>query len=212
MKKLIFLMMAIIAICVTSCHKDKNVTPVEPCSDVDSVLYSFANKMDSIDKNYRWFETEYELTTTVDSLDSATVSSIQSIYQVVDTLTMTPTVYVGIYNTTSKIATWQVHEGAFWTEDVDLRSKTISLTLTDAFKHLKESNCVVPTSKFVVLRCPLGPVNCDAQYIFGNEKTGLVFVNAKTGKITTTNPAFYPDTLAKQLTPESLISEPDSIK
>jgi hypothetical protein len=211
MKKLIYLMMAIVAICVTSCHKSEKSDPVSSQSTSQLILDSLAAHVDSISSDYLYFETSFELTNTVDSLDSFSVSTIQSIYQVVDTTTSTPTVFVANYSFESATVSWKVLEGAFWTEDVNLRSKDVKLSPEDAFSVLLKSNVLKPHSRFVVLRCPLGPVTCDAQYIFGNTDSGIVYVNAKTGKVTTTDPAFFPDSVAKQLTPETILLHADTV-
>jgi hypothetical protein len=212
MKKLIFFMMAVFAICVTSCHKGEKSDPVGAGSASQLILDSLATHVDSINSDYLYFETSFELTNTVDSLDSFSVSTIQSIYQVVDTTTSTPTVFVANYSFDSAAVSWKVLEGAFWTEDVDLRSKDVKLSPEDAFEVLLKSNVVKPHSRFMVLRCPLGPVACEAQYIFGNTDSGIVYVNAKTGKVTTTDPAFFPDSVAKQLTPEALQQSVDTVR
>lgn len=199
MKKLVFFLMAVMAICVASCHKSKKSEPVTVRTATQAVLDSLAVGMDSVSADYRYFETTFELATRIDSLDSCKVVKLQSIYQVVDTLKGKPSVWVADFLTDSVKLTWTVLEGAFWTEDVDLRHKDITLSLEDACDTLLKSNVVRPKSKFVVLRCPLGPIDCDAQYIFGNDKSGTVFVNARTGAVSTKDPAFFPDSVAKKL-------------
>lgn len=211
MKKLIFLMMTVFVICMTSCHKGEKSDPIAVRSTSQLILDSLAAHVDSINSDYLYFETSFELANTVDSLDSFSVSTIQSIYQVVDTTTSTPTVFVANYSFDSATVSWKVLEGAFWTEDVNLRSKDVKLSPEDAFSALLKSNIAKPHSRFMVLRCPLGPVSCEAQYIFGNTDSGIVYVNAKTGKVTTTDPAFFPDSVAKQLTVEALIQHPDTV-
>lgn len=186
-----FLMMTVIAMCVTSCHKGEKSDPVSHQSASQVILDSLAAHVDSASADYQYFEASFELVSTVDSLDSFSVSSIQSIYQVVDTVTSTPTVFVANYSFDSATVAWKVLEGAFWTEDLDLRSKDVKLSPEEAFSKLMETNVIRPHSRFMVLRCPLGPIACDAQYIFGNTNSGIVYVNAKTGEVTTTDPVFY---------------------
>lgn len=185
--------------------------PTDARSASQLIIDSLAAHVDSINSDYLYFETSFELTNTADSLDSFSVSKIQSIYQVVDTATSTPTVFVVNYLVDSATVSWKVLEGAFWTEDVNLRSKDVKLSPEDAFSTLLASNVAKPHSRFIVLRCPLGPVACDAQYIFGNTDSGIVYVNAKTGKVTTIDPAFFPDSVAKQLTSEALQQHADTV-
>lgn len=203
-------MMAVFAICMTSCHNGEKSDPSSARSASQLILDSLADHVDSISSDYLYFETSFELTNTADSLDSFSVSTIQSIYQVVDTTTSTPTVFVANYSFDSATVSWKVLEGAFWTEDVDLRSKDVKISPEDAFSVLLKSNVAKPHSRFMVLRCPLGPVACEAQYIFGNTDSGIVYVNAKTGKVTTTDPAFFPDSVAKQLDAEALLQHTDT--
>lgn len=212
MKKLLFLMMAVIAISLTSCHKGEKSDPVVPRSGSQLIIDSLTAHVDSVNADYLYFETSFELVKTVDSLDSFSLSSVQSIYQVVDTTSMTPTVFVANYSFDSASVSWKVLEGAFWTEDVDLRSKDVKISAETAFSILLKSNVAKPHSRFIVLRCPLGPVNCDAQYIFGNTDSGIVYVNARTGKVSTTDPAFFPDSVAKQLTHETLAQHPGPVQ
>lgn len=194
-------MMTVVTICLTACHKGEKSDPVAPRSETQMILDSLASHVDSVNHDYLYFETSFELVNTVDSLDSFAVGSIQSIYQVVDTATSTPTVFAANYSFDSAAVSWKVLKGAFWTEDVDLRSKDVKLSPEDAFSVLLKSNVAKPHSRFMVLRCPLGPDICDAQYIFGNTDSGIVYVNAKTGRVVTADPAFFPDSVAEQLPP-----------
>lgn len=210
MKKLIYAIILAVAMCIPPL--------LDACSDhadtrsaSELIIDSLADHVDSINSDYLYFETSFELANSADSLDSFSVRTIQSIYQVVDTTTSTPTVFVANYSVDSATVSWKVLEGAFWTEDVDLRTKDVKLSPEDAFSTLLKSNVAKPHSRFMVLRCPLGPVSCEAQYIFGNTDSGIVYVNAKTGKVTTTDPAFFPDSVAKQLDAEELIQHTDTV-
>lgn len=212
MKKLIYMMVMLVAMCIPpfldACSSSE---PADARSASQLIIDSLAAHVDSINSDYLYFETSFELTNTVDSLNYFSVSTIQSIYQVVDTTTSTPTVFVATYSVDSTAVSWKVLEGAFWTEDVNLRSKDVKISPEEAFLALFKSNVVKPHSRFMVLRCPLGPIACDAQYIFGNTDSGIVYVNAKTGKVTATDPAFFPDSVAKQLTVEALLQHPDTV-
>lgn len=76
-----------------------------------------------------------------------------------------------------------------WIEDGDMSEAVIKLSAEDAMNRLKEWNGTVPTSRSMVLRLPIGPRRCNAQWVIGN--IGMViFIDAVTGEITDWCPAF----------------------
>ena len=77
----------------------------------------------------------------------------------------------------------------FWIEDSPLNEEVIALKYTEAFDKMMQTNSPKPHSKQCCLRNPLGPVACNAQYVFGNVREQL-WVDAKTGDVKNSNPAF----------------------
>ena len=77
----------------------------------------------------------------------------------------------------------------FWIEDNPLNEEVIALKYTEAFDKMMQTNSPKPHSKQCCLRNPLGPVACNAQYVFGNVREQL-WVDAKTGDVKNSNPAF----------------------
>lgn len=82
---------------------------------------------------------------------------------------------------------WPIND--VWIEDSDLSNLQIELSAEDALLRLKEWNGVVPPANFITLRCPVGPEECNAQWVIGNVYN-TIFIDAVTGDITDSNPAF----------------------
>lgn len=77
-----------------------------------------------------------------------------------------------------------------WIEDADMSDKEIKLSAEDALKRLKEWNGVLPQgSNSITLRYPVGPKDCNAQWVIGNVYD-VLFIDAVTGEIRDYDPAF----------------------
>lgn len=97
--------------------------------------------------------------------------------------------------TTNTMATDSiVLDHSFYLDNYPLNDKPIVLSFEDARRQALEANCPKPKTRVAVLRSPLGPVHVDdAYYIFappGGAKQPFIFVNARTGEVSTHNPAF----------------------
>jgi len=76
-----------------------------------------------------------------------------------------------------------------WIEDDGLDDVEIKLWPEDVLERLKEWNGVIPSAKCMILRRPIGPRDCNAQWVLG-DIDDPIFVDAVTGYITTWCPAF----------------------
>ncbi len=76
-----------------------------------------------------------------------------------------------------------------WIEDSDLSNLQIQLSAEDALQRLKEWNGIIPPATFLTLRCPVGPKDCNAQWVIGNVND-VLFIDAMTGEIRDYDPAF----------------------
>ena len=121
--------------------------------------------------NYRWYETGILLP---EFLDSEDVTS--------DPL-MVVNVFQGIVEKGNGYDTWVYKFQHF------ANGTVVKDSVQDAFEKILEVNAPKPHSKNCVLRNPIGPVACNAQYVFGNIKEQL-WVDAKTGDVKNSNPAF----------------------
>ncbi len=76
-----------------------------------------------------------------------------------------------------------------WIEDANLSDQPIKLSAEDALIKLKEWNGVLPKSNFITLRLPVGPKDCNVQWVFG-DVYDVLFIDAVTGEIRDYDPAF----------------------
>ena len=77
----------------------------------------------------------------------------------------------------------------FWIENCPLEDKPISVKYTEAWEKMHEVNFPIPHSKHVTLRNPIGPLNINTQWIFGNVRE-QIWIDAVTGEASGSNPAF----------------------
>lgn len=83
-----------------------------------------------------------------------------------------------------------------WIEDEDMSTSEIKLSAEDVLQRLKEVNCPIPPAKSMILRKPLGPCECNAQWVVGGIRD-VLFIDAVTGDVSNWNPAFNPNNKAK---------------
>jgi len=140
--------------------------------------------------NYRWYETDMRLPEFLDA----------------ENVTSNPTILVNIFQSIVEDGNgfdtyvWKFQhfpDGTvlsdsicgFWIENYPLNEDIIVLTYQEAFNRMMEANAPKPHSRNVVLRNPVGPVAINAQWIFGNISE-QIWVDAVTGDVATSNPAF----------------------
>ena len=140
-------------------------------------------------KDYRWFEIGITLKNYMDEDDTS--SKVESVYNVFQTVTErgksfdTQVVCIAHKGSMAGVET----KSAFWVGDMLLNEECINLTFEQAYDRLMQANVVKPHSRQCVLRKELGPKEANPQYIFGNTSQH-VYVDAVTGNVSTTNPAF----------------------
>ena len=140
-------------------------------------------------KPYAWYETQVKFNEqlTQNNLDDVHVTDVTNIFQTIDEdrgpLCQT---------ITSNVVKGMLIPAAIpdvWIEDYDLSKFVIKLTIEDVLDKLKTWNGEIPSSKGIVLRAPVGPLPCNAQYVIGNIQTAI-FIDAVTGDISEWCPAF----------------------
>lgn len=147
--------------------------------------------------NFRYFETTAVLDNYVDADDEHNVVSVENVFQVLfdeDEKSIDTKVLIFSHNLDGGDV--DIHEHAFWVGNEALNDKTIKLTFKDAIQRVYETNCIKPHTRYVVLRKELGPVDANPQYIFGK---GKLYVDAVTGSVSETNPAFGPEAFSMPL-------------
>lgn len=141
--------------------------------------------------DYRWYETCITLKDWLDSEEcDGTVESVASVFQYLENTDETSSdVRVVLTAHTRDTNAIETRFG-FWVGDFPLNEETICINFAQAFERLQEANCPKPHSRHCVLRREIGPVaDVAPQYIFGNQ-SAQVYVDAKTGEVSTENPAF----------------------
>ena len=77
-----------------------------------------------------------------------------------------------------------------WIEDDDLSERPIKISAEQALMRLKEYNGVLPKGcNFITLRLPVGPKDCNVQWVFG-DVYDVLFIDAVTGEVRDYDPAF----------------------
>ena len=83
---------------------------------------------------------------------------------------------------------WPIND--IWIEDANLSDKSVKLSAEDAIARLKQWNGVLPKDcNFITLRLPVGPKDCNPQWVFG-DAYDVLFIDAVTGEVRDWNPAF----------------------
>lgn len=188
MKKFVYFLMAF-ALLLGACKGNKEEqmfqTTVEQTVQADYTYMS-----ENYDSTFVWFESSITLKNYIDdeNCDGSFVT-VRNIFQttVPDTADINTRV-IFILHDGELINTEEVV--GFWTEDLVINPADITLTYEQAYERLMQADIVKPHSKYCVLRKPLGPFECNAQYIFGNANSTLIFVDAVTGDVSDTDPAF----------------------
>ena len=148
-------------------------------------MYGMANGQD-----YKFFESDIKLCDFLNSEDcDGKILSVSNVFQQIidkgngfDTKVLT-------FITTGKGTSTNVIDNAFYIENYPLNDEPTPITFEKAFERMMKANVVKPQSRNCILRKPLGPTPCNAQYIFGNIKQ-QIYVDAVTGEVRTKNPAF----------------------
>jgi len=192
-KVLLFLLMFTVLLC--GCKKHKLTTTelnVENVTNTDK-QYMFTN----YGGDYRWFETCILLKNYLDEENDGSIAGISNVFQVVENKDeKSADVFVIFAAHTPDTTSYEVKQG-FWVEDSPLNEEEIKLTYKQAYEKIMQVNLPKPHSKNCILRKPIGPVECNPQYVFGNVQK-QIWVDAVTGDICESNPAF-PDELKMPL-------------
>ena len=183
------LCMSVIVGC-SSCKKD-NKEAVSTDLNVENITNTDKQYMfTTYGKDYRWFETSILLSDWLDSENfDGSFEKITNIFQVVrETSSTSADVHVIFATHTNDSTAYNVEEG-FWIEDSDMNGDSIKLSYKDAFERINEVNLQKIHTKNCILRKPVGPLECNPQYVFGNIDE-QIWVDAITGDVRSTNPAF----------------------
>ncbi|MBO6273819.1 hypothetical protein J6O48_13755 [bacterium] len=191
----------ILSLTFVSCDKNKK-QPVTPDVKKDTTLVventinlDKQQMFTTYGKNYRWFESCIVLNDYLDSENcDGSFESVTNIFQAligdINSKSFDSRVVMFTHNADSVEI---VDRQGFWIEDCPMNDDVLKLTYKDAFDKVMTTNSPKPHSKNCILRKPLGSLDCNPQYIFGNLSEQL-WVDAVTGEVRNSNPAF-PDNM-----------------
>lgn len=198
MKKFIILglMLAIVSIMATGCsscqsENKKQGIEVKMSALTPETSISTDREYMAIHQttDYRWYETAIVLKDYLDAENpTATIQSVDNVFQVATADASGGDSEVFIFSHSDDGIKTTTYKG-FWIEDCPLNEEAIKLTFKQAYEMVMETNSPKPHSRKCVLRLPVGPKPCNAQWCFGNIHEQL-WVDAVTGEVRNFNPAF----------------------
>jgi hypothetical protein len=139
--------------------------------------------------DYRWFETDILLKNYLDEENDGSIEMLVNIFQVAQELdehSFDVRVYKFQHTEEGTVSDWV---SGFWIEDEPLNDEAIKITYKEAYEKVMAVNLPKPHTKHVVLRKQVGPVDANAQWIFGNIHA-QIYVDAVTGEVSDENPVF----------------------
>ena len=140
--------------------------------------------------DYRWYETGIQLKDWLDEENDGAIDMVVNIFQAIEEYDSTSfDTYVYKYQHFSDGTVNEDSVHGFWIEDDPLEQEVIKVTFKEAYQKIQEVKLPRPHSRQVVLRKPIGPKDCNPQWVFGNLHE-QIWVDAVTGEVSTENPAF----------------------
>ena len=148
-------------------------------------MYGLADAQD-----YKFFECDIKLCDFLNAEDcDGKILSVTNVFQQFIERGKGYDTKVWMFTTTGKGTVQVLQDNAFYIENEPLNDEPMPITYEQAFERIMKANVVKPHSRNCILRKPVGPTPCNAQYIFGNRRQ-QIFVDAITGEVRTKNPAF----------------------
>ena len=158
------------------------------------MIETLVNQIISLDKEYMsnkhvkyiWYETEIKMTAFLDEETDGSISSITNLFQYLDSEGQPHVVFfTHLADGTNNI----VEQDDFCLENSSMNDDIFRLTYKEAFTKAMESNLPKPHSCYCIIRKPIGPYDCNVQYVFGND-TEQIWVDAITGETRPNNPSY----------------------
>ena len=200
MKKfLMFLMSLVLIFGLSSCNSctRNQTTPTEETTP--AVVELVVENVISTDRqamylahggDYRWYETGIQLKDWLDEENDGAIDMVVNIFQAIEEYDSTSfDTYVYKYQHFSDGTVNEDSVHGFWIEDDPLEQEVIKVTFKESYQKIQEVNLPRPHSRQVVLRKPIGPKDCNPQWVFGNLHE-QIWVDAVTGEVANSNPAF----------------------
>ena len=181
-----YLMAMMLMVSLASCEKKKK-TEKAPEIVVENTISADREFMFVNYGEYQWFETSVTMKNFLDEETDGSVESVTSVFQTVvkEDSCFDTKVVITHYDLNGNDV---VVKDGFWLDDLMMNNDSL-ITFKEAFDTLMASNYPKPHSRQCVLRKELGPKVANPQYVFGN-KQGFLYVDALTGNVSETSPAF----------------------
>lgn len=205
MKKFLFGMLAVVLLSMiagvtTSCNGCKSEPAKDaPEYDYNGVTQDFTAGVDHIialhkqtmfdlykGEPYAWYETRVLFNDSIkaENFDSLKVMDVTDIFQLFDPARCQ---YISTNIEKGTIIPKPIPD--IWIEDCDMSHSAVKLSAEDVIEKLKAWDGIIPPAIGMTLRQPLGPKQCNPQWVIGNIMQ-VIFVDAFTGDITDWCPAF----------------------
>jgi hypothetical protein len=190
MKKILFFMLSLILFCsCNDCKNEKNDV-VPDTMVVENIISTDKQAMYLINENYRWYETMILLNNYLDEENDGSIAEVVNVFQAIkdyngksfDTM-----VYKFQHFADGTCAVDSVL--GFWIEDFPLVDTVKIIPYKEAYQLVNQVNFPKPHSRHVCLRNPIGPKECNPQWVFGNIES-QIWIDAVTGEAKNSNPAF----------------------
>lgn len=208
-KNFIFgLLLAIAGIMTTGCNSCQSENPKQESlyHDYDGVVQDFTagtahiqalhrQTMASLTggKEYQWRNSRVILndTVTMENIDDLHVVAVNDVFFYWDSQKGPMVQYINSHVKYGVQVPYPIND--VWIEDADMSDKPIKLSAEEALMRLKEWNGILPKDcDFIILRLPVGPNDCNVQWVFG-DVYDVLFIDAVTGEIRDYDPAFNPN-------------------
>ena len=201
------LLLAVMAL-VCSCNGCKGETPkiddpVVVYHDYDGVVQDFTAGVGHIQalhrqtmasltggKEYQWRNSSVILndTVTMENIDDLHVVAVNDVFFYWDSEKGPMVQYVNSHVKYGVQIPYPIND--VWIEDADMSEQPIKISAEEALMRLKEWNGILPKDcNFLTLRLPVGPKDCNVQWVFG-DVYDVLFIDAVTGEIRDYDPAF----------------------
>jgi len=119
--------------------------------------------------DYRWYETDIILDEFLDEECDGSIAELVNVFQVAERKDST-SFDTKVFKL-QHFANGRNEKGytrGFWIEDFPMKLKEIKVSYKKAFEIMQKVNLPKPHSQYVTLRNPIGPKECNPQWIFGN--------------------------------------------
>ena len=208
-KNFIFgLLLAIAGIMTTGCSSCQSENPKQESlyHDYDGVVQNFTTGVGNIQalhrqtmasltggKEYQWRNSRVILndTVTMDNIDDLHVVAVNDVFFYWDSQKGPMVQYINSHVKYGVQVPYPIND--VWIEDADMSDQPIKLSAEEALMRLKEWNGILPKDcDFIILRLPVGPNDCNVQWVFG-DVYDVLFIDAVTGEIRDYDPAFTPN-------------------